>query len=257
MTYSSGYFESQQNSLYDAQQEKYKKLVEKLQIADGDKVLEIGCGWGGMAMYMASHFDVHVTGITISKEQYDYATEKVKEAGLEDKIHILFEDYRNLKGKFDKIVSIEMLEAVGYKYYKSYFQKIHELLRPQGLLAIQVITSPDSRFKDLKGSVDWIQKHIFPGSLLPSIAALNNSVNLTGDLNLMNLEEMGLHYSRTLNEWKQNFNNKISEVKSLGFNDNFIRKWNYYLSYCEAAFKMRNINVVQMVYAKPNNHTLK
>ncbi|MFY0652242.1 MAG: class I SAM-dependent methyltransferase [Cyclobacteriaceae bacterium] len=257
MTYSSAYFDTQDKSLFEAQQIKYNKLAEKLQIADGDNILEIGCGWGGMAMYMASNFDVNVTGITISKEQYTYAKERITKGGLEDRVKILFEDYRNLQGKFDKIVSIEMLEAVGHKYYNSYFQKIHELLTPQGLLAIQVITSPDSRYEDLKSSVDWIQKHIFPGSLLPSIAALNRSINNTGDLNLMNLEEMGLHYSRTLKEWRENFNNKINEVRSLGFNDDFIRKWNYYLSYCEAAFKMRNINVVQMVYSKPNNYILK
>ena len=150
-----------------------------------------------------------------------------------------------------------MLEAVGHKYYKSYFKKVHDLLKPEGIVAIQVITSPDSRYNDLKKGIDWIQKHIFTGSLLPSIAILNKSVNGTGDLNLINLEEMGLHYSRTLKQWRKNFNEKLDEVKSMGFNEEFIRKWNYYLSYCEAAFEMRNINVVQMVYAKPNNHRLK
>ncbi|MFT7032616.1 MAG: cyclopropane-fatty-acyl-phospholipid synthase [Cyclobacteriaceae bacterium] len=257
MTYSSAYFDSKEKSLFDAQQNKYQKLAKKLQLAEGDHVLEIGCGWGSMAIFMASNYDVKVTGITISQEQYDYATKKVAEAGLENKINILFEDYRNLKGKFDKIVSIEMIEAVGYKYYKAYFQKVHNLLNPQGIVAIQVITSPDSRFDELKKGIDWIQKHVFPGSLLPSIAILNKSVNGTGDLNLINLEDMGLHYSRTLNQWRKNFNEKLDEVKSLGFNEEFIRKWNYYLSYCEAAFKMRNISVVQMVYAKPNNHKLK
>jgi cyclopropane-fatty-acyl-phospholipid synthase len=257
MTYSSAYYDSDEKSLYEAQQEKYKKLVDKLQIADGDEILEIGCGWGGMAMYMASNFNVKVTGVTISQEQFDYATKKVAEAGLSDKVEILFKDYRNLKGKFDKIVSIEMIEAVGHKFYKSYFEKIHEVLKPNGIVAIQVITSPDSRYNELKSNVDWIQKHIFPGSLLPSIAILNKNINITGDLHLVNLEEMGLHYAQTLKQWKQNFNIKVDEIKSLGFNDSFIRKWNYYLSYCEAAFKMRNINVVQMVYTKPNNHKLK
>ena len=257
MTYSSAYYDSKEKSLFDAQQNKYKKLANKLQLTEGDHVLEIGCGWGSMAIYMASNYNVKVTGITISQEQYDYATKKITELGLEKKIEILFEDYRNLNGKFDKIVSIEMLEAVGHKYYKSYFKKVHDLLKPDGIVAIQVITSPDSRYNDLKKGIDWIQKHIFPGSLLPSIAILNKSVNGTGDLNLVNLEEMGLHYSRTLKQWRNNFNEKLDEVKSLGFNEEFIRKWNYYLSYCEAAFEMRNINVVQMVYAKPNNHRLK
>ncbi|MDB4835020.1 cyclopropane-fatty-acyl-phospholipid synthase family protein [Cyclobacteriaceae bacterium] len=257
MTYSSAYYETQEKSLFDAQQLKYQKLTEKLQLSSGDKVLEIGCGWGGMAIYMASNFDVHVTGITISKEQFDYATKQVEIAGLGEKIDIVFKDYRNLKGQYDKIVSIEMIEAVGDQYYKSYFKKIHQVLKPNGIVAIQTITSPDSRYKELKSNVDWIQKHIFPGSLLPSIAILNKNVNATGDLHLVGLEEMGLHYAKTLNQWSQNFNKKINEVKSLGFNDEFIRKWNYYLSYCEAAFEMRNINVVQMVYSKPNNQRLK
>lgn len=257
MTYSSAYYDSDNKSLFEAQQQKYKKLVDKLQVSDGEEILEIGCGWGGMAIYIASHYDVKVTGITISQEQFDYATKKVKEAGLTDRVKILFKDYRSLKGKFDKVVSIEMIEAVGDKFYKSYFKKIHEVLKPNGIVALQAITSPDSRYADLKNNVDWIQKHIFPGSLLPSIAILNKNINKTGDLHLVNLEEMGLHYAQTLNQWKQNFNAKLNEVKSLGFGDPFVRKWNYYLSYCEAAFKMRNINVVQMVYAKPNNYLMK
>lgn len=257
MTYSSAYYEGQNKSLFDAQQLKYKRLTEKLQLSKGDEVLEIGCGWGGMAIYMASNFDVHVTGITISREQFDYATKQVEIAGLGEKINIIFKDYRNLKGQYDKIVSIEMIEAVGDQYYKSYFKKIHQVLKPNGIVAIQTITSPDSRYKELKSNVDWIQKHIFPGSLLPSIAILNKNVNATGDLNLIGLEEMGLHYAKTLNQWNHNFNKKISEVKSLGFDDEFIRKWNYYLSYCEAAFKMRNINVVQIIYSKPNNYKLR
>jgi cyclopropane-fatty-acyl-phospholipid synthase len=257
MTYSSAYYKEKDQSLFDAQQLKYQKLSEKLQLSKGDEILEIGCGWGGMAIYMASHFDVHVTGITISQEQFEYATKQVEAAGLSNKINIVFKDYRDLNGQFDKIVSIEMIEAVGDKYYKSYFKKIHQVLKPNGIVAIQTITSPDSRYKELKGNVDWIQKHIFPGSLLPSIAILNKNVNATGDLHLVGLEEMGLHYAQTLNQWSKNFNKKINEIKSLGFNDQFIRKWNYYLSYCEAAFKMRNISVVQMVYAKPNNKNLK
>lgn len=257
MTYSSAYFENADQSLRDAQEIKYAKLAEKLQIKNGDRVLEIGCGWGGMAIHLASNFDIEMTAVTISKEQFHMATERINQAGLGDKVKVIFEDYRNLTGKFDKIVSIEMLEAVGHKYYKTYFKKIHDLLNPHGILAVQVITSPDSRYADMRKGVDWIQKHIFPGSLLPSIAELNKNINKTSNLHLMNLEEMGLHYSRTLKEWRENFNMKLKEIKSLGFNEEFIRKWNYYLAYCEAAFEMRNINVVQMVYAKPNNYRMK
>jgi cyclopropane-fatty-acyl-phospholipid synthase len=188
MTYSSAYYDSEKNSLYEAQQLKYKKITEKLQLSDNDEILEIGCGWGGMAIYIASNFNVKITGITISQEQFDYATKKVAEAGLSDKVKIVFKDYRNLKGKFDKIVSIEMIEAVGHEFYKSYFQKIHELLKPNGIVVIQVITSPDSRYEALKSNVDWIQKHIFPGSLLPSISILNKNVNRTGYIDLVNLE---------------------------------------------------------------------
>ncbi|MGZ4036159.1 MAG: class I SAM-dependent methyltransferase, partial [Bacteroidia bacterium] len=161
--------------------------------------------------------------------------------------------YRLLEGKFDKIVSIEMLEAVGHKFLDVYFKKCSDLLKKDGIIAIQVITCPDSRYESLKNSVDWIQKHILPGSLLPSVAAINNAINRTSDLTLIDLKEMGLDYAKTLNIWKEQFNKHLSEVKNLGFDDRFIRKWNYYLCYCEAAFEMRNINVMQMVYARPNN----
>ncbi|MGZ4044348.1 MAG: class I SAM-dependent methyltransferase, partial [Bacteroidia bacterium] len=190
---------------------------------------------------------------TISEEQYKLAKEKIEKENLSDKIEVVLKDYRLLEGKFDKIVSIEMLEAVGAEFYDTYFKKCSELLKRNGIFAIQVITCPDSRFESIKNGVDWIQKHIFPGSLLPSVAAINNSVNKTSDLTLVDLKDLGLHYSSTLNAWHKEFNNKLNEVKALGFDDYFIRKWNYYLCYCEAAFAMRNINVMQMVYTRPNN----
>ncbi|MDQ2178194.1 cyclopropane-fatty-acyl-phospholipid synthase family protein [Marinifilum sp. D714] len=253
MTYSSAYFNHKDSSLYDAQQEKYKMLSEKLKINKGDKILEIGCGWGGMAIYLAKNYDVEVTAITISKEQYHYAQEKVKNECMEDRVKILFIDYRLVNGKYNKIVSIEMLEAVGHRFYKPFFAKINELLTKDGLLALQVITCPDSRFKEMKNGVDWIQKHIFPGSLLPSVSALNKAMNQRSNLTPIHLEDMGKHYAQTLRLWRESFNQKINDINSLGFNKQFIRKWNYYLSYCEAAFDMRNINVMQLLYSRPNN----
>jgi cyclopropane-fatty-acyl-phospholipid synthase len=253
MTYSSAYFKSKESSLYDAQQEKYRMLSEKLKINNGDKILEIGCGWGGMAIHLAKNYDVEVSAITISKEQYIYAKERVKNAGLDDRVKILFKDYRLVNGKYDKIVSIEMLEAVGHRFYKPFFAKINELLTKDGLLALQVITCPDSRFKEMKKGVDWIQKHIFPGSLLPSVSALNKAMNQSSDLTPIHLEDMGKHYAQTLRLWRESFNEKIEEVNSLGFDKQFVRKWNYYLSYCESAFDMRNINVMQFLYSRANN----
>ncbi|MGZ3901011.1 MAG: class I SAM-dependent methyltransferase [Bacteroidia bacterium] len=253
MTYSSAYFHRENMTLEEAQLAKYDRLCRQLNLKPGDHVLEIGSGWGGNAVHIARNYGCKVTTATISEEQYKLAKEKIEKENLSDKIEVVLKDYRLLEGKFDKIVSIEMLEAVGAEFYDTYFKKCSELLKRNGIFAIQVITCPDSRFESIKNGVDWIQKHIFPGSLLPSVAAINNSVNKTSDLTLVDLKDLGLHYSSTLNAWHKEFNNKLNEVKALGFDDYFIRKWNYYLCYCEAAFAMRNINVMQMVYTRPNN----
>ncbi len=181
------------------------------------------------------------------------AVERVEAAGLGDKVKILLKDYRLMEGVFDKIVSVEMLEAVGFSYLDVYFKKCHDLLKKNGILALQVITSPDSRYESLRKGVDWIQKHIFPGSLLPSVAAINGAVNRTGDLSMVDLKDIGLDYAKTLKLWFDAFNANLPTVKSLGFDDRFIRKWNYYLCYCEAAFAMRNISAMQLVYTRPNN----
>jgi len=191
--------------------------------------------------------------VTISEEQYKLAKERIEKENLTDRVEVKLMDYRLIKGQFDKIISIEMLEAVGHEFLDVFFKKCHDLLKPKGVLALQVITSPDSRYDSMRKGIDWIQKHIFPGTLLPSIAAINGSINRTGELTMMNLKEMGLHYAKTLEIWKQKFNENLGEVKKLGFDEKFIRKWNYYLSYCEAAFATRNINVMQMVYTRPNN----
>jgi cyclopropane-fatty-acyl-phospholipid synthase len=253
MTYSSAYFREEGMSLQEAQAAKYDRLCRQLNLKPTDHVLEIGSGWGGNAMYMAKNYGCRVTSITISKEQQKLARERIKNAGLDDKINIELIDYRKVEGRFDKIVSIEMLEAVGDEFLDVYFQKCHDLLKKDGILAFQVITCPDSRYHELRSSVDWIQKHIFPGSLLPSVGRLNQAVNNTGDMTLVDMKDIGLHYARTLAAWREQFNQRLAEVKALGFSDAFIRKWNYYLSYCEAAFAMRNINVMQMVYTRPNN----
>jgi len=253
MTYSSAYFKEQDYTLEQAQQAKYQRLCEQLQLTASDHVLEIGSGWGGNAIYMATHFGCQVTTVTISEEQHKLAVERVKAAGLEDNISVVIQDYRKVEGTFDKIVSVEMLEAVGAKYFDSFFQQCNKLLKKEGILAFQVITCPDARFEALRDGVDWIQKHIFPGSLLPSVGAINEAINKTSDLTLVDLKDMGLHYARTLRTWYENFNQEQEAVKQLGFSDTFIRKWNYYLCYCEAAFAMRNIHVLQLVYTRPNN----
>lgn len=253
MTYSSAYYTREDMTLEEAQIEKYDRLCRQLHLKASDHVLEIGSGWGGNAIYMAKTYGCKVTTLTISEEQYRLAKERIVKEGLEDRISIQVKDYRLMEGSFDKIVSIEMLEAVGAEYYNEYFKKCSDLLKKDGIFALQVITCPDSRFESLKNGVDWIQKHIFPGSLLPSVGAINQAVNSSSNLTLVDLKDIGLHYAHTLNVWYNNFNQQLSEVKKLGFDDYFIRKWNYYLCYCEAAFAMRNINVMQLVYTRPNN----
>jgi cyclopropane-fatty-acyl-phospholipid synthase len=253
MTYSSAYFKTPELTLAAAQEEKYRRLCEQLRLKKTDHVLEIGSGWGANAIFMAKNYGCKVTSVTISKAQQKLAQQKVAAAGLTGLVEIVIKDYRAIEGKFDKIVSVEMLEAVGHNYLETYFAKCNEVLKADGILAFQVITSPDSRYDQLRNGVDWIQKHIFPGSLLPSVAQLNSAINKTGDLTLVDLKDLGLDYAKTLRLWFEEFNDKLNEVTSLGFDAQFIRKWNYYLNYCEAAFAMRNINVMQMVYARPNN----
>lgn len=255
MTYSSAYFREEGMDLQKAQQEKYNRLCRQLNLRESDHVLEIGSGWGGNAIHIAKNYGCKVTTITISEEQYKLAKERIEKEQLADKVNVMLQDYRLLEGKFDKIVSIEMLEAVGAEFYDTFFSKCNDLLKKDGILAFQVITCPDARFESLRTGVDWIQKHIFPGSLLPSVAAVNRAINNVSDLTMVDLKDIGLHYAKTLNIWKEQFNANVNEVKKLGFDERFIRKWNYYLCYCEAAFEMRNINVMQMVYVRPNNIT--
>ncbi len=256
MTYSSGRFSSGAQTLEEAQWAKYEALCQKLELKPTDHVLEIGCGWGGFCTHAAREHGCRVTCLTISEEQLKYATERVKREGLDHLIEIRLQDYRHVTGQFDKIASIEMLEAVGEAYVDAYFAKCHEVLKPNGLLAFQVITVPDCRYANLKRGVDWIQKHIFPGSLLLSMGRINESMNKTGDMFLHGMEDLGASYVKTLGHWHDRFNAKLDEVKSQGFDDRFIRKWNFYLQYCQAAFATRNISVFQAVYTRPNNTAL-
>jgi len=219
-------------------------------------VLEIGCGWGGFSCHAAKHHGCRVTAVTISQEQHKYATERVTREGLAEQVEIRLQDYRHITGQFDKIASIEMLEAVGDKYLETYFAKCAEVLKPEGLLAFQMITVADCQHKDLRNGVDWIQKHIFPGSLLLSVGRVNEAINRTSEFFMHGLEDLGASYAKTLRVWFERFNARLTEVKALGFDDRFVRKWNYYLQYCEAAFASRNISVVQAVYTRPNNATL-
>lgn len=253
MTYSAAYFKTEEMDIQQAQIEKYDRLCRQLRLKPTDHVLEIGSGWGGNAIHIAKNYGCRVTTATISEEQYKLAKERIEKEQLTDKVEVILKDYRLLEGTYDKIVSIEMLEAVGAEFYDVYFKKCHDLLSKNGILAIQVITCPDSRFNNLRNGVDWIQKHIFPGSLLPSVAAINRAVNNTGNLTMIDLKDLGLDYAKTLSIWREEFNKRLPDVKKLGFDERFIRKWNYYLSYCEAAFEMRNINVMQIIYARPNN----
>lgn len=253
MTYSSAYFRTDEMELAEAQAEKYDRLCRKLNLQHTDHVLEIGSGWGGNAIHMARNYGCQVTSLTLSVEQQQLATQRIAEAGLSHRVKVLLQDYRTITGKFDKIVSIEMLEAVGHRYLQSYFLKCAQLLEKDGLLAVQVIICPDSRYDSLRKGVDWIQKHIFPGSLLPSVGAINAAVNATSDLTMIDLKEFGLHYARTLRLWLLKFQANLSRIEELGFDEAFIRKWVYYLCYCEAAFLTRNISVIQLIYSRPNN----
>ncbi len=252
LTYSSAWFRGD-DSLEQAQRNKYDRLCAKLRLAPGMRVLEIGCGWGGFAIHAAANYGVRVTAITISEAQYQKALERVRAAGMEDRVEVQLQDYRAVRGQFDAIVSIEMLEAVGHAFLRAYFAQCHRLLKPEGRVGLQVIICPDSRYDAMRRSVDWIKKHIFPGGQLPSIKALLEAACATGDLYLQHLENFGLHYARTLRLWRERFNQKAREVQALGFDERFLRKWNYYLAYCEAAFATRNINVAQMILARPNN----
>ena len=257
MTYSGAHFTAADQSLESAQFAKYDALCRKLSIAPDDEVLEIGTGWGGFASHAVRHYGCRVTTVTISQAQFDYARERFAREGIAGRIDLRLQDYREITGQFDKIASIEMMEAIGDRYLETYCAKLHAALKPNGLVGVQYITVPDGRHPQLKRGIDWVQKHIFPGSLLLSVTRVCTAMNKSSDLFLHHLEDLGLSYARTLRHWCDNFNARLTDVRALGFDDRFIRKWNYYLEYCEAAFAMRNISVVQAIYTRPNNVLLR
>jgi cyclopropane-fatty-acyl-phospholipid synthase len=256
LTYSSALFEHDGQTLEEAQRAKYEALCTSLRLGPGDHVLEIGTGWGGFAIHAARTHGCQVTTTTISKEQFAEASQRVTAAGLTDRITLLESDYRELRGRFDKIVSIEMLEAVGERYVNGFFGKCAELLAPQGLLGLQAILCPDQQYEVLRDGVDFIQKHIFPGSLLMSLRRILEATSSTGMLHLLEYRDMAPHYARTLRMWHESFNREEEAIRALGFEERFLRKWRYYLAYCEAAFATRHITVAQIVLSAPRNLSL-
>lgn len=253
MMYSSAIFHNPEMTLEQASISKLERICLKLELNANDHVLEIGTGWGGFAIHAASRFGCRVTTTTISKAQLDLATERVIAAGLADKITVLLKDYRDLHGKFDKLVSIEMIEAVGHQYYDTYFSACARLLKPEGMMLLQGITISDQRYESARRSVDFIQRYIFPGSCIPSVTALLNSVTRASDLRLFNLEDIGPHYARTLAEWRINFFNNIEKIRALGYSEEFIRMWEFYLCYCEGGFEERALGDIHMLLVKPQN----
>ena len=253
MTYSSGVFPDQGSSMKEASIEKYDRLCRKLRLVPGDHLLEIGTGWGGFAQHAAKHYGCHVTTTTISRQQHDYAKKRFEDSGLEGRLNLLQLDYRDLTGRFDKLVSIEMIEAVGHEYLDTFFEKCSSLLKPDGLLALQAITIPDQRYDSYRKSVDFIQKYIFPGGCLPSLGAMTKSVGNKTDLQFVHIEDFAEHYGRTLNCWRERFNGNLNRIRELGMSDRFLRMWEYYLCYCEGAFREKQIGVVQVLMQKPDN----
>ena len=244
LTYSSAIFEEKNQDLSEAQKNKYQKLIDLIKPKNGDKVLEIGCGWGGFAEYLGKKYDVKLDCITISKKQYEYAKERIYKCGLNEKVNIQIKDYRDLKDKYNSIASIEMIEAVGQNYLESYFKKIKENLSDSGTAAIQAITIDDNLFDRYKNKQDFIQKYIFPGGFLPSKNSLNKHVSDNG-LTIKSYDSYADHYSSTLALWKNEFNKKWDLIKNQGFDSTFKRMWEFYLSYCEAGFKSKNIDLIQ------------
>lgn len=251
MLYSSGIYQSPLDSLEQAQINKMERLCQQLQLTKDDHVVEIGTGWGSMAIYMAQNYGCKVTTTTISQAQYEYAQAKIQELKLTEQITLLKKDYRDLEGQYDKLVSIEMIEAVGKQFMATYFEKCQSLLKPKGLMAIQAITIADQRYDSYSNNVDFIQKYIFPGGFLPSITALTQTSTHRTDLVLRDLFDIGKDYAKTLNDWSVRFNQELDKVGRLGFDERFVRMWNYYFSYCEGGFKAQSISTVHMTFQRP------
>ena len=252
MTYSCGIFANQETTLQEASLAKYDRIIKQLEINDGQTVLEIGCGWGGFAKRLMETTGAKWTGTTISKQQHNYAKEIIEQGGWQNRATLLQKDYRNLQGSYDRIVSIEMIEAVGHEYLPTYFSKISDLLRPDGAALVQAITMPDHRYNQYLKEVDYIRTRVFPGSCVPSISAMVSAVAKKSDLRPTGIHDIGYHYARTLREWRMQFLAKEEEIKKLGYDDAFRRAWIYYLCYCEAGFEEGYTGDIHLLLTKPN-----
>ena len=253
MMYSAAIFERTEMSLHEAQLARLDHICRKLQLRPGDHVMEIGAGWGGFALHAARHYGCRVTTTTISAEQYELAYQRVVDAGLHDRITLLLDDFRDLEGQYDKLVSIEMIEAIGHDLLVPYFRKCSDLLKPDGAMLLQAITIEDQRYEAYRKSVDFIRRYIFPGGHLPSNAVMSDVVARHTDMRLLGLEDIGLHYATTLARWRENFFDRLDEVRRMGYPESFIRMWEFYLCYCEGAFLERAISDVQVVFTKPDS----
>jgi cyclopropane-fatty-acyl-phospholipid synthase len=251
MMYSAALFETDRTGLDEASVAKLDELCRQLELGSDDHLLEIGTGWGGLAIHAASHYGCRVTTTTISKEQYEYARARVRAAGLEDRVSVLCEDYRKLEGSFDKLVSVEMIEAVGHDFYSSYFSRCSQLLKPNGKMVIQAITIADQRYEAARKSVDFIQRYIFPGGSLPSVAVIADHLARDTDMQMVHLRDITRDYALTLAHWRERFLAAQAAVRQLGFDQSFVRMWEFYLAYCEGGFRERIIGTVQLAFAKP------
>ena len=255
MMYSSAIFKTKNQTLKAASLNKLDIICQKLNLKPTDHVVEIGSGWGGFAIFAAENYGCKVTTTTISQQQFSYTRDLINKKNLGEKITLLFEDYRNLEGKYDKLVSIEMIEAVGHHYYHEYFKKINTLLKPDGIALIQAITIRDQRYSQALQNVDFIQKYIFPGSCIPSIEIIQKNLTKETDMIISDLENINHHYAKTLNLWQKAFNKNHNKIIKLGFDERFIRMWNFYFSYCEGGFAERAINDFHILMSKPLNRT--
>ena len=253
MTYSSGIFASESSTLEEASLAKIDRLCEKLELGAEDHLLEIGTGWGTLAIRAAQRSGCRVTTTTISREQYELASRRVREAGMQHRVTVLLQDYRDLKGSFDKLVSVEMIEAVGHRYLPDFFHHCGRLLREDGLMALQAITIADSHYDRTRRSVDFIKRYIFPGCCIPSVTALSRAMARSSRLRLFHLEDITLDYARTLREWRQRLAENAAAARDLGFDDEFLRLWDFYFAYCEGGFLERHISDVQMVFTQPRS----
>lgn len=251
MMYSAALFECAETTLEKAAVDKLDEICRRLELRRGEHLLEIGTGWGGMAIHAATHYGCKVTTTTISRKQYEFARARVRELGLQDRITLLLKDYRALSGQYDKLVSIEMIEAVGHDFYSSYFQCCSRLLNDHGKMVIQAITIPDARYEQARRSVDFIKRYIFPGGCLPSLEIIARHLARDTDMQMVHLRDITADYASTLAHWRQRFMERLDEVRALGFDRRFIRMWEFYLCYCEGGFRERIIGTTQMAFAKP------